>query len=757
MGDIRAEAVERIPIRGLSIKELESLSDRLHLHLSGEEMKAFQEYFVKERREPNDIELQALGQAWSEHCSYKSSKLILKRFIFPLKHEDEISRGDAGVMRFDDGHAYALRIESHNHPSALEPYGGAATGIGGIIRDVLAMGAQPIALVDPLFFGKITETRRQDAQHSKFLFAGVVAGIRDYGNRVGIPTVAGCVHFHDGYAANCLVNVGCVGIVPLNEVMRNAVGGPGDVFILCGGKTGRDGIHGVTFASAVITDRTLQEERTAVQLGDPILKEPLIHACRDVVEQGLATGLKDLGGGGLSCVVGEMALAGGCGADIQLDKVPLKEKGMAPWEVWVSESQERMMIAAKPADVDKVLSIFDLYDVEANVVGRAVKEPRVRISVNGKSILDMDIAFYVKTPEYERPKKIPKFKEGGWRPPKTPPQFVRLLLEILSDPDVSSKDWVVRQYDHEVRGNTVLRAIGGIRELGHNDCAVMRPVDGSDRGLAIGVGCEPFASEIDPYIGGLSVVDEAARNVAAVGARPHALTNCLNFGNPESPEIMGQFHEVVRGMGEYCRAMHIAVPSGNVSFYNESKGVVVPPTAVVLLTGIVEDVKKCVSSGLRHEGDNIYLVGSERPGMGGSLLYRKYGGYDPIVPSPDLKSAQAYVEAVVSGIERGIISACHDISTGGAIAALSEMCISGGIGAKVTQFANEKLLFSESPTRWLIEVDAGKEKVLHEHFKGLSVRRIGVVGTKGLSVGGHKIPVEKLESAWAKTLWDLMG
>jgi phosphoribosylformylglycinamidine synthase len=299
--------------------------------------------------------------------------------------------------------------------------------------------------------------------------------------------------------------------------------------------------------------------------------------------------------------------------------------------------------------------------------------------------------------------------------------------------------------------------VGGLRELGHNDCAVLRPVNGSNRGLAISVGCDPFAAAVDPYIGGLLVVDEAVRNVASVGARPHALTNCLNFGNPEKPDIMGQFHEVVRGMGEYCRAMHIAVPSGNVSFYNESKGVIVPPTAVVLLTGIVSDVTRCVTSGLSRQDDNIYIVGNERPGMGGSLLYRKYGGYDPIVPSPDLKSAQAYVEALVGGIEKGIISACHDISTGGMITALAEMCISGGKGAKLTQFTDEKLLFSESPTRWLIEVDVGKERALHEHFKGLSVRRVGVVSGKNLALGGHRIPIEKLESAWTKPIWDLMG
>jgi len=757
MGRLNADAVSRIPLRGLSPEDLQKLSDDLHLHLSVEEMMIFQKYFEREGRDPTDVELQALGQAWSEHCSYKSSKPVLRKFIFPLRHEDEIARGDAGVMRFDETHAYALRIESHNHPSALEPYGGAATGIGGILRDVLAMGAQPIALIDPLFFGRIDDRDRGIAYHNRFLFGGVVAGIRDYGNRVGIPTVAGCVHFHPGYTWNCLVNVGCVGIVPLVQVMKNSVGGEGDVFILCGGKTGRDGIHGVTFASSTITERTIKEERSAVQLGDPILKEPLIHACREVVEKGLITGIKDLGGGGLSCVVGEMALAGGCGAEIELDRVPLKEEGMAPWEVWISESQERMMLTSTSENIEKILTVFDLFDVEATVIGKAIKDPRVRVYAGGKTVLDMDINFYVKTPEYHRGMVIPRYTRGGWKAPDPPSDFVRLIKEILGDPDVASKEWVVRQYDHEVRGNTVLRPIGGVREVGHNDCAVLRPVDGSKRGLAIGVGSDPHASEIDPYIGGMLTVDEGVRNIVSAGGRPHALTNCLNFGNPERPEVMGQFHEVVRGMGDYCRAVRIAVPSGNVSFYNESKGVTVPPTAVILITGIVSDVSRCVTSGLLYEDDPIYLVGNEKPGMGGSLFYRKYGGYDPIVPSPDLNTVRRYADAIVSAIEEQIIIACHDISTGGMITSLAEMCISGGTGARVTMATDERILFSESPTRWLIEVEREKEDLLYEHFRGLSLRRVGIVSGKNLEIGGHAIPVEEMESVWIRPLWDLMG
>ncbi|HLF05624.1 MAG TPA: AIR synthase-related protein, partial [Thermoplasmata archaeon] len=331
----------------------------MRLNLSADELQNIQDYFLREGREPTDIELQAVAQAWSEHCCYKSSKVWLKEYLFGLTSPDLVAKGDAGVMKFDDEYCYALRIESHNHPSALEPYGGAATGIGGILRDVLAMGAQPIALADPLFFGPLDLPRDQVPKgtlHPRFLFSGVVCGIRDYGNRVGIPTVAGSVVFDPRYTGNCLVNVACVGLVKRSEVQKNAAGGAGHLFLLCGGKTGRDGIHGVTFASAVLHESS-QEERGAVQLGDAITKEPLIHAVREAVERKLISGMKDLGGGGLSCVVGEMALAAGLGAEVDLERVPLKEEGMEPWEIWVSESQERMMLSVPPENLAAVREI----------------------------------------------------------------------------------------------------------------------------------------------------------------------------------------------------------------------------------------------------------------------------------------------------------------------------------------------------------------------------------------------------------------
>ena len=557
-------------------------------------------------RDPTDVEIQALAQAWSEHCCYKSSKVFLREHIFNIKNDDVLSKGDAGVMVFNDEYGYALRIESHNHPSAIEPYGGAATGIGGIVRDVLCMGAQPIGLIDPLFFGPIDRPvdLPSGAKSPRYLMGGVVSGIRDYGNRIGIPTIAGGIWFDESYAGNCLVNVGCIGIVKRSELVNNAVKGTGDVLILVGGRTGRDGIHGVTFASAELKATSEDESRGAVQLGDPITKEPLIHACLEVNSQGLIDGMKDLGGGGLSCVVGEMALSGGCGAEVQLDKVPLKEAGLAPWEIWVSESQERMMLAAPKKNVKRILEIFDLWDVNATVIGNVVPGKNVKLIYNGVQVLDMDLEFLTAGPEYCRPSKVqsPETKRSEVFP-KLPMDFDKILLKLLSDPNIASKEWVVKQYDHEVRGSTIIRPLSGKMNLrGPSDATVVKPLPDSYRGLAVAIGVNPWFTSHDPYRGGATSVDEACRNIVAVGGRPHALTNCLNFGNPEKPERLGELKEAVAGMGETAKALKLAVPSGNVSLYNEAPTGSCLPTVTVMGLGIVEDVRKCVTTDPQEGG-----------------------------------------------------------------------------------------------------------------------------------------------------------
>ncbi|MCI4371614.1 MAG: phosphoribosylformylglycinamidine synthase subunit PurL, partial [Thermoplasmata archaeon] len=511
-------------LRDASAEELGRVSREMSLALSVDEMRRIQAYFGRKGRDPTDAEMQSLGQAWSEHSCYKSSKSILREFIFPAQAPYVLDRGDAGVVEFDDEHAYALRIESHNHPSAIEPYGGANTGIGGILRDVLAMGAQPIALADPLHFGPLDLPNRElskGLRHPKFLFGGVVAGIRDYGNRVGIPTVAGCIVFDEGYVGNVIVNVACVGFAKKSQLVRNRVASERDVFVLCGGRTGRDGIHGVTYASVDLTASSIEGwEAGAVQLGDPILKEPLIHACIDCAQAGYLDGMKDLGGGGLSCVIGEMALAGGFGAEVDLEKVPLKEEGLAPWEIWVSESQERMMLAVRPENVDLVLRVFAMYDVPATVIGHVVPDKVCRVRYEGTTVLEMDLAFYTGGPEYSRPYHPPAHRPSqDLQLPREPKDYRSTILELLASPNVASKEYVIRQYDHEVRAATVLKPLQGvIGKAAHGDAAVIRPRIDSWKALGIAVASTPQFTAIDPYLGGCAAVDEVCRNLVAVGA-----------------------------------------------------------------------------------------------------------------------------------------------------------------------------------------------------------------------------------------------
>lgn len=750
--------------------QLVELSNESGTVLSLEEMRRIRDFFKEKGRNPTDVELQSIGQAWSEHCCYKSSKIYLKQYVFGINTRQVIDRGDAGVMEFDKDHAYALRIESHNHPSAVEPYGGAATGIGGIIRDVLCMGAQPIALVDPLFFGPLDypfEKLPRGIKHPKYLFGGIVAGIRDYGNRVGLPTVSGGVWFDESYVGNCLVNVGCVGIAEKKNIRKNAVRGAGDVLVLVGGRTGRDGIHGVTFASAVLTKESETESRGAVQLGDPIMKEPVIHAVLEANEKGLVNGMKDLGGGGLSCVVGEIALAGGCGAEVDLSKVPLKEEGLAPWEIWVSESQERMMLSVSPRNVDEVLHAFKLWDVPATPIGKVIREKSVKLYFQGEKVFDLELEFLTAGPVYCRPCSVGKSKRRkGENIPRVRKRYDKELMKLLASPNICNRDWVIRQYDHEVRGNTVIKPLQGkLGHWSHGDAAVLKPVEDSFRGLAIATASNPFAVGIDPYRGGKTCVDEMCRNLAAVGARPHSFTNCLNFGNPEKPDRLWLFREAVRGMGEVAKALNIPTPSGNVSFYNEAPSGAVLPTPTLLGCGIARDIRKCVTSDFKREGNTIAIVGATKSEMGASEYYRMTKSYSSKVPDVDIPSLRAGTEVIVSGIERSAIVACHDVSDGGLAAALAEMSIGGDVGAEIDLAKMEKLrsdvrLFSESNSRWLVELRKGKEKQLPKDRK-VKVVRLGTVGGNSLRISSNKTlidsEVDKLAESFNSTLWRLMG
>jgi phosphoribosylformylglycinamidine synthase len=778
-----------------SDEELIIISNEMGIGLSIEEMKTAQDYFKKVGRNPTDIELQAIGQAWSEHCCYKSSKPVLKQYIFDIKAPQNIMiiSEDAGVVEFDQDHAYVVALESHNHPSAVEPYGGAATGIGGILRDVVCMGAQPVALIDPLFFGPLgypDEQIPKGVKHPNYLVKGVVSGIRDYGNRVGIPTVSGMIYFHEGYLTNCLVNVGCVGIADKKSIIHSRVKAPGDIFILVGGRTGRDGIHGVTFASAELTKESEETSRGAVQLGDPITKEPLIHACLEANEKELLQGMKDLGGGGLSCVVGEMALAAGFSAEVNLEKVLLKEEGLVPWEIWVSESQERMMIAVTQENLEEVLSIFKKWDVEAIILGKVIEGQNLKVNWHGERIFDLNLEFLTGGPEYKRPYCI-KEKEGDVRcyngngslkktiknanapAPilgKCPTNLEEILLKILGSSNIASKDWAIRQYDHEVRASTILNPLQGmIFHETHGDAAVIKPLQDSWKGLAITADVNPSLTEIEPYWGSCVALDEVCRNLVAVGARPHALADCLNFGNPEKEERMGEFFESCRGLGDLAKYLGLPFVSGNVSFYNETAGLTIPPTPTLLGVGIIEDVRKSVTVDFKRKDSAIYLVGSTKSELDGSEYFKMMGWTGTSVPKVDFDTLKQSIESLLLANNKELILACHDLSEGGLAVAAAEMAIGGCIGANIDLSQINSLdsrmdykLFSESATRWLVEINKEDES----EFTGLlhnkiPFKRIGITGGSTLNFqdSDNKISLEvsELLEYWRNGLWRYLG
>jgi phosphoribosylformylglycinamidine synthase len=766
-------SVYDIELSKASNSELEQLSIESGIGLSLDEMKNIQEHFKEKGRNPADIEIEALGQAWSEHCCYKSSKVILKEHVFGIDAPQNILviAEDAGVVEFDEDHAYVIALESHNHPSAIEPYGGAATGIGGIVRDVVCMGAQPIAFIDPLFFGPLDypyEKLAKGVKHPKYLFSGVVAGIRDYGNRIGIPTTSGMVYFHEGYVGNCLVNVGCVGIAKKDHIIRSRVKEPGNVYVLLGGRTGRDGIHGVTFASMELTETSESKSRGAVQLGDPITKEPTIHVCLEANEKGLLDGMKDLGGGGLSCVVGEMALAAGFGAEVQLEKVPLKEEDMAPWEIWVSESQERMMFAVNPDNLKEVLYICKKWDVEANVIGKVIPEKNLRVFWGDEKIFEMDLEFLTGGPSYCRPYEIQKVEEKIEEDiPSEPENLNEILLKLLASQNIANKEWVVRLYDHEVRGNTVVKPLQGkLGSESHGDAAVMKPLEHTFRGMALSCDVNPSQMEIDPYWGACSIIDENCRNLAAVGARPHSFADCLNFGNPEKPTQLGDFYEAARGLGDCAKALGVPYVSGNVSFYNESGTSAVPPTPTILGVGVVDDIRKCVTVDFKKEGGSIYLIGDTKAELGGSAYLELIEGKSAQVPKVNFGVLKQSLDAVISAIDSGTVSACHDISDGGLGICISEMCVGGNCGAEIditgiAELRNDFKLFSESNTRWLVEVKPGKESEFEDKIN-VPLYKIGSVGGPNLKItdGGRTLidlSVDQIKTTWGEALWKLMG
>jgi phosphoribosylformylglycinamidine synthase len=543
--------------------------------------------------------------------------------------------------------------------------------------------------------------------------------------------------------------------------------------VYVGGKTGRDGIHGVTFASAELTDESEESSRSAVQVGDPITKEPVIHATLECNKRGLLEGLKDFGGGGLSCVCGELAYSAGLGAEIHLDDVPLKEEGLAPWEIWVSESQERMMFVVKPENVNKVLHICQQWDVTAVPIGKVIHDQIVRVLYHGKQILEMDLEFLTGGPMYDtctRPFVAPKIVENDAEFPL--PDLNRSLLQLLSTMNIASKDWVIRQYDHEVRGNTVIKPLQG--RLGfesHGDAAVVKPLEYSFRGLAVTADVNPRFMERDPYWGACSAVDEACRNLVSVGARPDSLLDCLNFGNPEKPERMGEFYETCRGLGDMARDLGLPFVSGNVSFYNESLKTAVPPTPEIVGIGLVDDIRSCVTIDLKQKKNPLYLVGKKtEKEMGGSEYYRLLGVDSGLVPRTETKILKNFMKSLLSVMQEGMVVSCHDVSEGGIGVCLSEMCLAGNLGATLDlSKMGEKLrmdlrLFSESNTRWIVEVPQEYQNQFEQQLKRrkTSFVLVGETGGSHLIVMDKTKPVIKsgidlLRQHWMNPIHDFMG
>ncbi len=750
-----SEDLLEIDILSATDSDLEELSRERGLSLSLEEMKRIQEYFKKEGRNPTDVELEALAQSWSEHCCYKTSKPILEKTIFKIKSKQSILLGeDAGVVEFDNEHAYVVALESHNHPSALDPYGGAATGIGGILRDVVCMGSKPIALIDSLFFGPLDypEEKLPDmVKHPRFLLKGVVSGISDYGNRVGVPTVAGMLEFNESYIGNCLVNVGCVGIVRKGKILRS-IASSGDVYIIAGGKTGRDGIHGVTFASTKLESET--ENIPAVQLGYAIMKEPLIHACLEANEKGLLTGMKDLGGGGLSCAASEMAYSGGSGATIYLDRIPLKEENMKPWEIWVSESQERMLLSLKPENTEKVLEIFEFWDIPVAVIGSLDNSKRIKVFYNGAKVLDLSLEFLIKGVRYERKYRIVERIEND--PEFRIPELREIILKLLNSPRIGSREFVIRRYDHEVKGNTILKPMQGlINKQTHGDAAVIKPLKDSFKGIAITSDVNPFFCSLNPYWGAASAVEEVIRNLVSVNSTPDSLADCLNFGNPEKPEKLGEFVQCCKGLHFAANSFGISFVSGNVSFYNESHNGSIVPTPTLLGVGIVNDVRSVVSVDLKKKGNYIYILGETERELGGSEYYRILGIRGGRVPRIYPENTKKNMNSLLDAMNSGIVKSCHDISVGGLVTAITEMALGGNIGvdlelSKIGNLRTDFKLFSESNGRWLIEVE---EKNSDEFEEIVNARKIGITtGEREIRIRDNKIDLslslDELRDRW---------
>ncbi|MGH9339440.1 MAG: phosphoribosylformylglycinamidine synthase subunit PurL [Acidobacteriota bacterium] len=706
-------------------------------------------------REPNFTELGIFSVMWSEHCSYKSSRIHLKKL--PTKGPQVIQGPgeNAGVVDIGDGQAVVFKIESHNHPSFIEPYQGAATGVGGIIRDIFTMGARPIALMDSLHFGPLGKTRNQ------LIMEGVVAGIAGYGNCMGIPTVGGEVHFQERYSQNPLVNAFCLGIAPADKIFYGQASGVGNPVIYVGARTGRDGIHGATMASEEFSESS-ESKRPTVQVGDPFMEKLLLEACLEAMKTGAVVGIQDMGAAGLTCSTCEMGGRAGLGVEVDLALVPQREEKMTPYEIMLSESQERMLLVAEKGREEEVLQIFRKWDLEAVVIGAVHEHNRLIIREGGLTVAEIpNDALTDQAPIYDRPAQKPDYlsKLPRWEElvPDQPSDYGSMLVELAASPHLCSRRWVYRQYDHMVRTNTVT--------LPGSDAAVLRLKKGQG-GLAMSLDGNSRYCYLDPRMGAKLVLAESCRNLVCSGARPLAATNCLNFASPQDPGVMWQFIQSIEGLSEACQVFNTPITGGNVSFYNETKGVGIFPTPVIGMVGKIDNLDKLRGSYFKNSGDLVYLLGETRAELGGSV-YLEFCGLPMAGPCPqlDLQAEKQLQDVVLKLIENGLIESAHDLSEGGLAFALAESCFERNLGVEVqieTGLRADVHLFSETPSRVLVSVKEQRESAFLQAVSkpgnsSLAATRLGRVRDEifQIDVNGQplaSIPILNIRDAWERSL-----
>ena len=701
-------------------------------------------------REPNLIELGIFSVMWSEHCSYKTTRKHLSKLPTKAPHVICGPGENAGVIDIGDGQAAIFKMESHNHPSYIEPFQGAATGVGGILRDVFTMGARPIANMNALRFGAPGHPK------TKHLLSGVVAGIGSYGNCVGVPTIGGECTFHPSYNGNILVNAMTVGLADANRIFYSKAAGIGNPVVYVGSKTGRDGIHGATMASAEFGEGS-EEKRPTVQVGDPFTEKLLIEACLELMQTDAIVSIQDMGAAGLTSSSLEMAGKGDLGIELNLDKVPVREEGMTPYEIMLSESQERMLMVLKPGKEELARRIFEKWELAFATIGKLTDTGKLVLKMHGETVADMPIApVSTDAPVYDRP-YVPTPKRVDIKPAdaKMPKDLKDALLTLVGSPDLCSKRWIWEQYDHMVMNDTVARPGG--------DAAIVR-VHGTKKALAITTDCTPRYCYADPIDGGKQAVAESWRNLTAVGAQPLAITNCLNFGNPEKPEIMGQLVGCLEGMAEACKALDYPVISGNVSLYNETNGKGIHPTPAIGGVGILKDVEKRVGNAFASAGEPILLIGITHGHLGSSLYLREVLKREDGAPPPvDLEAERRHGDFVRNLIAKGVVTACHDCSDGGLLVTLAEMTYKHGIGAKVNFPANmpaHAFAFGEDQARYIVTVPAAKVRTLLDEVKktGIPIMQLGVTQEDGLEVAGYmQCEVEQLRDVYESWLPEFMG